>query len=94
MTFIHPWIAWLLLLGVIPVILHLLLRAKPKKLVFPALRLIKNRQRQNVQRMRLKHFWLMLLRVGVILLLVFAVARPRIPHLLSGQRRTGLKPDE
>ncbi len=79
MTFIHPGIAWLLLLGIIPVILHLLLRAKPKKLVFPALRLIKNRQRQNVQRMRLKHFWLMLLRVGVILLLVFAVARPRIP---------------
>ncbi len=79
MTFIHPLLSWLLLLGVIPVILHLLLRAKPKKLIFPALRLIKNRQRQNVQRMRLKHFWLMLLRVFVILLLVLAVTRPRIP---------------
>ena len=79
MTFIHPLLGWFLLLGVIPVILHLLLRAKPKKLIFPALRLIKNRQRQNVQRMRLKHFWLMLLRVFIILLLVLAVTRPRIP---------------
>lgn len=79
MTLIHPLLSWFLLLGVIPVILHLLLRSKPKKLLFPALRLIKNRQRQNVQRMRLKHVWLMLLRVGVILLLVLAVARPRIP---------------
>ena len=67
MSFIHPLLSWLLLLGVIPVILHLLLRAKPKKLIFPALRLIQNRRRQNVQRMRLKHFWLMLLRVFVIL---------------------------
>jgi hypothetical protein len=79
MTFIHPLLSWFLLLGVIPVILHLLLRAKPQKLIFPALRLIKNRQRQNVQRMRLKHIWLMLLRVFVILLLVLAVTRPRIP---------------
>ena len=79
MSFIHPLLSWLLLLGVIPVILHLLLRAKPKKLIFPALRLIQNRRRQNVQRMRLKHFWLMLLRVFVILLLVLAVTRPRIP---------------
>ncbi len=79
MSFIHPLLSWFLLLGVIPVILHLLLRAKPKKLIFPALRLIQNRKRQNVQRMRLKHFWLMLLRIFVIVLLVLAVTRPRIP---------------
>lgn len=79
MSFIHPLLGWFALLGVIPVILHLLLRAKPKKLMFPALRLIQNRKRQNVQRMRLKHFWLMLLRVAVITILVLAIARPRIP---------------
>lgn len=79
MSLIHPFLGWFLLLGLIPVILHLLLRAKPKKLMFPALRLIQNRRRQNVQRMRLKHFWLMLLRVLIIAVLVLAVARPRIP---------------
>ncbi len=79
MSLIHPFLGWFMLLGIIPVILHLLLRAKPKKLMFPALRLIMNRRRQNVQRMRLKHFWLMLLRVAVIIVLVLAIARPRIP---------------
>lgn len=79
MSLIHPFLGWFLLLGLIPVILHLLLRAKPKKLMFPALRLIQNRRRQNVQRMRLKHFWLMLLRVLIITVLVLAIARPRIP---------------
>jgi len=79
MPAIHPSLLWFMWLGVIPVILHLLLKAKPKKLVFPALRLIQNRQRQNTQKMRLKHFWLMLLRVLAILILVLGLARPRIP---------------
>lgn len=68
-----------LLLTAVPVILHLMLRAKPKKLLFPALRLIQNRRRQNVQRMRLRHILLLLLRMAVIALLVFALARPKIP---------------
>lgn len=79
MTTLHPNLLYFLLLGLIPVLLHLLLKAKPKKLIFPALFLIRNRQKQNVQRMRLKHFWLMLLRVLVVVSLVVAVARPRIP---------------
>src|SRR5689334_13209698 len=79
MSFIHPALSLGLLLAVIPVVLHFLLRAKPKKLMFPALRLIQVRRRQNVQRMRLRHIWLLLLRIGVIVLLVCLVARPRVP---------------
>ena len=59
--------------------LHLLLRQKPKKLVFPALRLIQNRRKQNVRRMRIRHLLLLLLRVAVIAALVFAIARPSVP---------------
>lgn len=79
MSFIHPILMWGLLLAAIPVILHFLLKAKPKKLLFPALRLIQVRRRQNIQRMRLRHIWLLLLRIGVIALLVGLLARPRIP---------------
>ncbi|HEY2251402.1 MAG TPA: BatA and WFA domain-containing protein [Planctomycetaceae bacterium] len=79
MVLTHP----LLLLGVglvaIPVILHLLMRAKPKKLVFPALRLIQNRKRTNSRRMRLRHVGLLILRMAVIGLLAVAVARPSVP---------------
>ena len=66
-------------LASIPVILHFLLRHKPKRLLFPALRLIQQRKKNNVRRLRLKHIWLLLLRVLVIVILVLAVARPRLP---------------
>ncbi len=79
MILTHPLLLFGLLLVAIPVILHLLMRAKPKKLIFPALRLIQNRKRTNTRRMRLRHFWLLLLRMAVIALLAFAVARPAVP---------------
>jgi len=66
-------------LAVIPVILHFLLRHKPKKLLFPALRLLQLRKKNNVRRLRLKHIWLLLLRIAVVVLLVLALARPTLP---------------
>lgn len=66
-------------LAFIPVLLHLLLKAKPKRLIFPALRLIQQNRRQNVRRLQLRHLWLLLLRMLVIALIAFAVARPSLP---------------
>ncbi len=80
MSLIHPLLIYAAGLAVIPVILHFLLRAKPKKLLFPALRLIQARRRQSVRRMRLRHVWLLLLRMLVIVGLVIAVARPSLPE--------------
>ena len=79
MSLINPAILYGAALATIPVILHFLLRSKPKKLVFPALRLIQVRRRQNVQRLRLRHLLLLLLRIVVILLFVLALARPSLP---------------
>ena len=80
MSLIHPALIYAAGLAVIPVILHFLLRAKPKKLPFPALRLILMRRRQNVRRLKLRHVWLMLLRMLVIIGLAIAVARPSLPE--------------
>jgi len=79
MSLLNPAILYGLGLAVIPVVLHFLLRAQPKKLRFPALRLIQARRKNNVRRLRLRHIWLLLLRILVILFLVLAVARPRLP---------------
>lgn len=68
-----------LALAAIPVLLHFLMRSKPRPLVFPALRLIQVRRRTNTRRLRLRHLWLMLLRVAAVALLVLALARPRLP---------------
>ena len=79
MTLLNPALLSGLLLAAAPVILHLLLRRKPKPLVFPALRLVQQRRKQNLKRIQLRHIWLMLLRVLAIGLIVMALTRPSLP---------------
>ncbi|WP_010582737.1 vWA domain-containing protein [Schlesneria paludicola] len=79
MSFMHPALLAGLGLAIIPILLHLLLRAKPKRLIFPALRLIQQNRRQNVRRLQLRHLWLLLLRVLAIVLISLALTRPSLP---------------
>lgn len=79
MSFVNPGLLYALGFIAVPVMLHLLMRAKPKKLMFPALRLLQQRRLQNVRRMRLKHLWLLLLRMAVLAGIALAVTRPSLP---------------
>lgn len=79
MTFLHPALLIGLAAVALPIILHLLLKQKPKKLLFPALRLIEQRRKQSTRRLRMKQFWLLLLRMLVLALIVFALSRPSLP---------------
>jgi len=79
MSLLHPALIYGLGLAALPVILHFLMKQKPKRVIFPALKLIQSRQKQNSRRFRLRHLWLLLLRVGVLGLLVFALTRPSLP---------------
>ena len=47
-------------LAALPVILHLFMRQTPKHVIFPALRLIRERQKRSKKRLRIKN-WLLLL---------------------------------
>ncbi|QDV50555.1 vWA domain-containing protein [Gimesia fumaroli] len=79
MSLIHPGLLLGIFLAIIPVILHFLLRSKPKKLIFPALALLQRRKVQNSRRLKLRHLWLLLLRILVIATIVIALARPALP---------------
>ena len=79
MQLINPAILFGLGLAAVPVVLHLLLKARPKPHVFPALRLLAVRRRHNTRRLRLRHLWLLLLRMALIALVVMAIARPKLP---------------
>jgi hypothetical protein len=63
---------------VIPIVLHLIMRQRPKLLEFPALRFIQKRHDTNQRRLRLRHLLLLLLRAGAIALLALALARPSV----------------
>ncbi len=76
MTFLTPSLVFGGLLIGVPILLHLIMRRKPKLLEFPALRLIQKRHDVNRRRLRLRHLLLLLLRVAAIGLLALALARP------------------
>ena len=64
--------------GGAPVILHLFMRQTPKHVIFPALRLVRERQKRSKKRMRIKNWLLLLARMAVLALMALALARPRL----------------
>ena len=84
MTMINASLLAGVILAGLPVLLHLMMRAKPKRIEFPALRLLQTRQTSNSRRMRLRHLLLLILRAIVIAIAVMALARPSLPAAQYG----------
>jgi hypothetical protein len=77
-SLIHAGLAAGAALAALPVILHLFMRQTPKHVIFPALRLIRERQRQSKKRLRIKNWLLLLARMAVLALMALALARPQL----------------
>src|SRR5437899_9351551 len=78
MTFVHPLLLAGLLLAGIPILLHLIMRQKPKRLPFPAFRFLLQKHRTNQRSLRLRHLILLALRVFLIVAMCLALAHPRL----------------
>src|SRR6266446_8606098 len=76
MTFLVPLALGGLLLVAIPILVHLIMRQKPKTLRFPAFRFLVQRHRTNLRKLRLRHLLLLALRVGIIAVIFLALAQP------------------
>src|SRR5262245_35005985 len=88
MTFIHAYLLGGLVLAGVPVLLHLILRQKPKRLPFPAFQFLRQRHRITQRKLRLQHLLLLALRVLVIAVLCLALARPlAFSERLGGRRK-------
>ena len=55
MTFLHPLLLAGAAMVAVPIVLHLLMRRKPRRLEFPALQLVRQRHDTNRRRLRLRH---------------------------------------
>ncbi|MBC8351969.1 MAG: BatA domain-containing protein [Planctomycetes bacterium] len=73
------------LLTAIPVVLHLVMRQQPKRLMFPAMQFLRQRRETNRRKLQLKHWLLLGLRCGAIVLLALAFARPSVLSAVAGQ---------
>src|SRR5438105_912942 len=78
MTFIHPLLLGGLIFVGVPVLLHLLMRQKPKHLLFPAVRFLLQRRRTNQRKLQLRHLLLLALRMLLLVCICLALARPKV----------------
>jgi hypothetical protein len=65
-------------LAALPFILHLFFRQTPKRVIFPALQLIRERQKRSRKRLKVKNWLLLLARMALLVLMALALARPRL----------------
>ena len=78
MSFVAPGLLFGMALIAVPVVLHLIMRQRPRHVPFPPLRFLAVRREANQRRLRLRNLLLLLLRCAAIALLVLALARPTI----------------
>jgi len=78
MGFLTPALLGGIALVALPVLLHLVMRRQPRKLVFPALQFVRRRQEANRRRMNLRNWLLLALRCLLLAGLAIALARPTL----------------
>jgi hypothetical protein len=82
--FLHPAMLFGLAAAAIPALLHLFERHPPPDADFPAIRYLREAERQSARRLKLQHLLLLLLRTALIVLVVLAAARPIVPTRARG----------
>lgn len=70
-------IAGIALVG-LPILLHLIMKQEPKRLLFPAVRFLLQKRRINQRKMRLRHLLLLLMRALLIALFCAALFQPKV----------------
>mgnify|MGYP002622837023 CR=1 FL=1 len=78
MEFVNPGLLAGAGLAVVPIVLHMIMRRKARRVEFPALRFVRRRRERNRRRLRIRHWLLLALRAAVLLLLAAALARPSL----------------
>jgi aerotolerance regulator-like protein len=76
MTLLSPMLAWGALLGVIPIIIHLLNRRRFRRVEWAPMRYLKLTIQRNRRRIEIEQLLLLLLRICLLVLLFFFLARP------------------
>ncbi len=91
MTFLNPAVLLGLLAASIPILIHLFNLRKLKKIEFSTLAFLKELQKNKIRKVKLKQWFLLALRVLIILFLVFAFARPTLKGLAVGGTTSAAK---
>jgi hypothetical protein len=78
MTFLNPIVLFALAAAAIPLILHLINLRKLRTIEFSSIAFLKELRKTSIRRLKIRQLLLMILRTLLVLLLVFAFARPTL----------------
>lgn len=83
MTFLNATLMFGVAAIAVPIALHLLARREPRKVVFPSVRFLTKKFESNRNRLRVRKWWLLAMRIAALAALATALARPAIHRSLS-----------
>jgi hypothetical protein len=83
MTFLNATLMFGIAAIAVPIALHLLARREPRRVVFPSVRFLSKKFESNRNRLRVRKWWLLALRIAALAALAIALARPAIHRSLS-----------
>ncbi|KQC03891.1 MAG: hypothetical protein APR54_02200, partial [Candidatus Cloacimonas sp. SDB] len=78
LSFLNSGILFLSASVVIPILIYLFAKKKPRKIIFSSIKFIKLSQKQQRKKINLKNLLLLLIRILIILFTVLAISRPSI----------------
>ena len=84
MAFLNFSLLFGALLAIIPVVLHLVMRQRPRRVIFPSVQLLLQRRELNRRRLQIRQWFLLALRCATIGVLALAFARPSVPAGAAG----------
>ena len=84
MIFLQPLALFALSFALVPPLLHLFQHRHPPDVPFPAVRYLRETEREARRAIRLRHILVLLLRVAAVVLLVLAAARPAVSGRAGG----------
>jgi len=83
MTFLSTGLLAGLLAIAIPIGLHMLARQQPKRVIFPATRFLKQSLHTHRDRLKVRRWWLLAMRIFAVAMLALTLARPQIHAVTS-----------
>lgn len=83
MTFVEPLFLYGLLAALLPLVLHLWHRSRPRRVPWGAMALLRDSMRARRRRARLEQWLIVLIRMLVLALLALILARPRLAEVRS-----------
>src|SRR5689334_7389392 len=85
MTFVNVTLLFGGMLAAAPILIHLMMRRQPRRMIFPAIRYVAERLDANRRTLQLRHWLLLALRCLLVILLAMAFARPNIRSTRVGE---------